>query len=145
MTTVVRRNQNYGWLPFLFNDFLKDDWRVGSNSTMPAVNVKETDNAFFVEVAAVGVTKEDFTINISEDNELVIMMEKKNESTEEDKNVRYLRREFSYSKFQKAMVLPENVNKEKIEAKVENGVLVVSLPKLSENEIQKKQRTISIN
>ena len=145
MTTVVRRNQNYGWLPFLFNDFLKDDWRVGSSSTMPAVNVKETDNAFFVEIAAAGVTKDDFTVNIGENNELVIMMEKKNESTEEDKDVRYLRREFSCSKFQKAMVLPENINKEKIEAKVENGVLVVSLPKLSENEIQKKQRMIAVN
>ena len=145
MTTLVRRNQNYGWLPFLFNDFLKDELKVGVSSIMPAVNVKETENAFFVEVAATGVSKDDFIINIGDDNELVITMKKKNESTEEDKNVRYLRREFSYSKFQKSMVLPDNVNKEKIEAKVENGVLIINLPKLSENEIQKKQRMITVN
>jgi HSP20 family protein len=147
MTTLVRRNQNQGWLPLFFNDFFKDDWKVGTgvNNTVPAINVQETDEAFRVEVAAAGMTKDDFNVGIDEDNNLVITVEKKNESKEENKDTRYLRREFSYSKFRQTMVLPENVNRDKINAKVENGILYIHLPKLSENEIQKKQRLIEIN
>ncbi|MDR1813764.1 MAG: Hsp20/alpha crystallin family protein [Tannerella sp.] len=145
MTTLVRRNQNHNWLPLFFNDFFKDDWKGGTSSTVPAINVKEGEDAFYVEVAAAGMTKDDFTVNIDEDNDLVITLEKKSENSDENKDLRYLRREFSYSKFQQTMVLPENVNKEKIEAKVENGVLTVNLPKYSEKEIQKNQRSIAIN
>jgi len=142
--TLVRRNQNQ-WLPLFFNDFFKDDWKVGTRSNVPAINVKESDKAFFVEVAAAGMTKDDFTVELNAEDDLVITVEKKNENNEEDKETRYLRREFSYSKFQQTMVLPENVDKDKIEAKVENGVLRVSLPKLSEQEIQKSQRSIAVS
>ncbi|MDR1724248.1 MAG: Hsp20/alpha crystallin family protein [Tannerella sp.] len=142
--TLVRRNQNQ-WLPLFFNDFFKDDWKVGTRSNIPAINVKESDKAFFVEVAAAGMTKDDFTVELNAEDDLVITVEKKNENNEEDKETRYLRREFSYSKFQQTMVLPENVDKDKIEAKVENGVLRVSLPKLSEQEIQKSQRSIAVS
>jgi len=147
MTTLARRNQNQGWLPLFFNDFFKDDWRTGVNSTstLPAINIKETDKAYCVEVAAAGLTKDDFVVNIDEDNDLVITMEKKSENKEEDKDARYLRREFSYSKFRRTMVLPDGVDKEKIEAKVTNGVLIINIPKLSEKEIQKKQRVIAID
>ena len=144
MTTVTRRNQNQGWLPLFFNDFFKDDWKAGTSATVPAINVKETEQAYTVEVAAAGMTKDDFTVNIDDDNDLVIVLEKKSEIKDEDKDVRYLRREFSYTKFQQTMVLPDNVNKEKIEAKVEHGVLSVRLPKLSEKDILKRQRSISI-
>ena len=145
MTTLVRKNQNQGWLPLFFNDFFKDDRVVGASSTIPAVNVKETKNAYLVEVAAAGMTKDDFVVNIDEENDLVIAMEKKVEANEADNEARYLRREFSYTKFQRTMVLPDNVNKEKIEAKVENGVLIVNLPKFSEGEIQKNQRMIAVS
>ena len=145
MTTLVRKNQNQGWLPLFFNDFFKDDWKVGTSSTVPAINVKETETAYCVEVAAAGMTKNDFIVNIDEDNDLVITMEKKNESKEGESGTRYLRREFSYSKFRQTMVLPDNVNKENIVARVEDGVLTVNLPKLSEKEIQKKQRVIAVN
>ena len=80
----------------------------------PAINVIESDKDYKVEVAAPGMTKEDFNIHISESNELVISMEKKNETKEDDHhNRRYLRREFSYSKFEQALILPEDVVKEK--------------------------------
>ena len=84
---------------------------VKANATAPAINVIENEKDYKVEVAAPGMTKEDFNIHLGEDNELVITMEKKNETKEEDKeNKKYLRREFSYSKFQQAFVLPEDVD-----------------------------------
>jgi HSP20 family protein len=143
MTALIRRQQN-NWLPFSLNDFFKDDWKLGTNSNVPAINVKETDSAYTVEVAAAGFTKDDFNVSLDDDNDLLITVEKKNEVKEED-NVRYLRRGFSYSKFQHAMILPEDVNRDKIDAKVEHGVLYVILPKLTESEIIKKQRQIAIN
>ena len=144
MTTLMNRNQNQGWLPLFFNDFFKDDWKAGTSQAVPAINVKEAEQAFTVEVAAAGMTKDDFLVRLDDDNDLVISMEKKNESTDENKEARYLRREFTYSKFSRTLVLPENVNKEKIEAKVEHGVLTIHLPKLTEKDIQKKQRSIAV-
>ena len=144
MTTLMRRNQNQGWFPLFFNDFFKDDRVVGTNTNVPAINVKEAEDAFIVEVAAAGMTKDDFTVHIDDDNDLVITMEKKNENETENKAERYLRREFTYSKFRQTMVLPDSINKEKIEAKVEHGVLTVQLPKLTEKDIQKKQRSIAV-
>lgn len=138
----VRRTQN--WLPSIFNDFFDNEWMAKANATAPAINVIETQNGYKVEVAAPGMTKEDFNIRIDEDNNLVISMEKKTENKDEKKEGRYLRREFSYTKFQQTMILPDNVDKEKIAAQVENGVLAIELPKLSEEEIKKPERTIEI-
>ena len=145
MATLMRRDQNQGWFPLFFNDFFKDDWKVGTSTNVPAINVKESEEAFIVEVAAAGMTKDDFSVLINDENDLVITMEKKNENETENKAERYLRREFTYSKFRQTMVLPESINKEKIEAKVEHGVLTVQLPKLTEKDIQKKQRAISVS
>ena len=110
----VRRTQN--WLPSIFNDFFDNDWMVKANATAPAINVFETEKEYKVELAAPGMTKEDFNVRIDEENNLVITMEKKTENKEEKKEGRYLRREFSYSKFQQTMILPDNVDKEKISA-----------------------------
>ena len=99
----VRRTQN--WLPSIFNDFFDNDWMVKANATAPAINVFETEKEYKVELAAPGMTKEDFNVHIDEENNLVISMEKKTENKEEKKEGRYLRREFSYSKFQQTMIL----------------------------------------
>src|SRR5574344_1269549 len=138
----VRRTQS--WLPSIFNDFFDNDWMEKANSTAPAINVYETDKNYTVELAAPGMTKDDFKVNVDSDDNLVISMEKKENNDEKDKKGRYLRREFSYSKFEQCMVLPDNVNKDKISAKVENGVLKVELPKMGEEEIKKNQRLISV-
>ena len=105
-----------------------------SNTTAPAINVIENDEDYKIEVAAPGMTKEDFNIHLADDNLLVITMEKKNDLKEEDKKRKYLRREFSYSKFEQSMVLPEDVEKDKISASVNDGVLIIDLPKLAKGE-----------
>ena len=138
----VRRTQN--WLPSIFNDFFDNDWMVKANATAPAINVFETEKEYKVELAAPGMTKEDFNVHIDEENNLVISMEKKTENKEEKKEGRYLRRECSYSKFQQTMILPDDVDKEKISAQVENGVLNIDLPKFSEQEKEKAKRFIDV-
>nr|WP_302831186.1 Hsp20/alpha crystallin family protein [uncultured Bacteroides sp.] len=138
-----RRSQN--WLPSIFNDFFDNEWMVKANATAPAINVFETEKEYKVELAAPGMTKEDFNVHIDEENNLVISMEKKTENKEEGKKEgRYLRREFSYSKFQQTMILPDDVDKDKISASVENGVLNVNLPKYTEQEKEKTKKFIDV-
>lgn len=139
----VRRN-NQTWLPSIFNDFFDNEWMEKANATAPAINVSEREREYKVEVAAPGMTKEDFNIHIDEDNNLVISMEKKTDNKEEKKDRKYLRREFSYSKFEQTMILPDDVDKEKIGAAVENGVLDITLPKLSKENLPKLTRDIEI-
>ncbi len=142
----TKRNYNQEWLPSIFNEFFDNDWMAKANATAPAINVIESDKDYKVEVAAPGMTKDDFNIHLSEDNELVITMEKKNETKEEDKeNKKYLRREFSYSKFQQSLVLPDDVEKDKIGAAVNNGVLTIDLPKRQPEEKAKVNRSIEIH
>lgn len=129
MSALVRRNQE--WLPSIFNDFFDNDWMEKANATEPAINVVEHENDYTIEVAAPGMTKENFNVQIDDDGNLVINMENKNDKKDEKKG-RYLRREFSYSKFQQAMILPDDVDRSKISAKVDNGVLEVELPKIPE-------------
>ena len=118
---------------------------VKANATAPAINVIENDKDYRVEVAAPGMTKEDFDIHLGEGNELVIAMEKKNEGGEKDKEgKKYLRREFSYTKFQQAFDLPDNVDVEKINASMNNGVLTIELPKVATEEKNKACRAIEI-
>ena len=140
----IRRN-NQSWLPSIFNDFFDNDWMERANATAPAINVIENDKEYKVELAAPGLTKEDFDVHIDEDNNLVISMEKKNEKKDENKNGRYLRREFSYTKFQQTLILPDDVDKEKITANVANGVLTIELPKYSQEEKAKINRVIEIH
>lgn len=130
--TLIRRNQN--WLPGFFNDFIDNNWIERVNSTLSAVNVMETENEYKVELAAPGLTKDDFNVHVDEDNNLVVNVEKKTEDSEKAKDGRYLRREFSYSKFQRTLVLPDDVDKDNISAKVENGVLNIDLPKIKKEE-----------
>ena len=138
----IRKNQN--WLPSIFNDFFDNDWMEKANSTAPAINVIESEKDYKIELAAPGMTKEDFNVRIDDDNCPAGSMEKKNENKDEKHNGRYLRREFSYSKFQQTMILPDDVDKEKISAKVEHGVLTVDVPKKAPVETAKLQRNIEI-
>ena len=131
------------WLPEVFNDFFNTDFMPKANATAPAINVKESDKGYTVELAAPGMTKEDFNVHINDEGNLIIKMESKHEKNEEDKSTRYLRREFSYSRYEQTLILPDDVEKEQISAKVENGVLTVELPKLVQQQV-KVSRQIEI-
>ena len=140
----TRKYYNQNWLPSIFNDFFDNNWMEKANATAPAINVVESDKDYKVEVAVPGMTKEDFNIHLGDENELVISMEKKVEN-EDKENKKYLRREFSYTKFQQSLYLPDNVDKEKITANVANGVLTIELPKYSHEEKAKINRVIEIH
>lgn len=135
-------NNDQNWLPNFFNDFFDNDWMMKTNATAPAINVVESDKDYKVEVAAPGMKKEDFNIHLGDNNELVITMEQKNENKEEHK--KYLRREFAYSKFQQSFILPDDVEKEKISASVNDGILTIDLPKHTPEEKAKVNRVIEI-
>jgi len=132
------------WIPAVFNDLFYNDMMPKANCTAPAINVKESDKAYTVELAAPGMNKQDFNVHINDEGNLVVKMEHKEEHNEEEnKNVRYLRREFSYSKYEQTLILPDDVKKDAISAKVEDGVLTVELPKVVEEKV-KLSRQIEI-
>ena len=137
---VMRTNS---WIPSVFADLFDTEYMPKANCTAPAINVKESDKAYTVELAAPGMRKEDFNVHINNEGNLIIKMEQKQEHKDEEKNMRYLRREFSYSKFEQTLILPDDVKKEEIKARVENGVLTVELPKIVEEKV-KLSRQIDI-
>ena len=124
----ARRNQS--WLPSIFNDIFDDDimgYTPAKQFASPAVNIIENEKDYQIEVAAPGMSKEDFKVRLENDNELVISLEKKNEDKHEKKN--YLRREFSYASFKQAFIIPDEVEAEGIGAAMVDGVLKITLPK----------------
>ena len=140
---LIRRNQN--WLPSVFNDLFDNDWIERSNSiSAPAINVVERENEYCVEIAAPGMTKEDFNVHLDEDGNLVVSLEKKEENNENKEKGHYLRREFSYTQFRQVMILPDDVDRDKISAHVENGILTVELLKKSKEEPKNDVRKIEI-
>ena len=122
------------WFPTVFEDFLNNDFMPRANTTAPAVNVKEDATAYTMEIAAPGIKKEFCRVNINDDNTLRVAIENKMEHKEEDKKNRYLRREFSYSNYEQSYTLPDDVQRENISAKVEDGILTIVLPKVKIEE-----------
>ena len=109
----ARRNQY--WLPSIFNDIFDDDfmgYTPAKQFASPAVNIIENEKDFQIEVAAPGMSKEDFKVRLENDNELVISLEKKNEDKHEKKN--YLRREFSYASYKQAFIIPDEVEASRV-------------------------------
>ena len=122
---MYRRNS---WFPTVFDEFLNSDLMNTVSTTAPSVNVKETEKAYIVELAAPGVKKDYCRVHIDEDHNLCVAIENKFEHKEEDKHSHYLRREFS--NYEQKYSLPDDVNEEEINAKVEDGILTIELPKL---------------
>ena len=132
------------WFPTVFDDFFNSDWMPKMKATAPAVNVKEDAKAYTMEVAVPGIKKEFCRVNINADGNLDIAIENKMEHKEEDKKQHYLRREFSYSNYQQTYVLPDDIVKDNIAAKVDDGVLTITMPKVTKDDVKKIQRQIDI-
>lgn len=141
--SLIKQNEA-NWLPSVFDDMFKADWLGGTTNvnsigtSIPAVNIQESDDNFMVAVAAPGKTKEDFTIELNNDV-LTISSEEKKESETREKNGRFTRKEFNYSNFKRAFSLPETVDSGKISASYNNGVLEIMLPKKEEAKVQPKR------
>ena len=150
MTLLKRNGNSLNPLPTLFDDFFNRDlfnWGntnfSDTNTTIPAVNIKETAEAYEVEVAAPGMTKNDFKVEL-DGNSLIISSERTNRSPD-DEGERYARKEFSYQSFQRTFTLQKDVvDIEKIQAKYENGLLRLLIPKKEEAR-QKPPRLIQIS
>jgi len=141
---LVRRNQN--WLPDVFNDFFDVLPMPKTCTTAPAINVIEKEDEYDVEIAAPGMTRDDFKVTLDEEDNLVVDVEKKLENkTQDEKNGgHYLRREFSYTTFHQHLLLPDDVDREHIAATVQHGVLTVTLPKVKPEQTKRESKVIDI-
>ncbi len=140
MLPVMFKNS---WFPTVFEDFLNNDFMPRANTTAPAVNVRMDEKSYTMEVAAPGIKKEFCRVSINDEGNLSVAIENKVEHKEEEKKHHYLRREFSYTNYEQTYTLPEDVDKENIAAKVENGILTVTLPRVQQQP-HKLSRTINI-
>lgn len=167
---MLPTKKGQSWLPSIFNDVLDSEWLAKVKEASPAVNIMECDKRYRVEIATPGLTKDDFILEIKNENQLEITMQKKSVkkseeetpigykqdnvevkdeskpeeektepmgcncnwehvSKEDHKHGKYLRKEFSYSHYRQTLILPDNVDKTKINAKQENGILTILIPK----------------
>ena len=135
---VTRRNQDF--MPTLFNELM--NWNDTTYST-PRMNIMETKDNYKLELCIPGLTKEDVKLSIDAEGNLVVEMvkETKNEKKEE---MRYLRHEFSVEHFRQTVMLPDDIHKEQISAKVENGILDIVIPKVTVEEKKQAIQTIEI-
>ena len=135
--------KNNDWFPTVFDDFFNNGFMTRANSTAPAVNVKESDKEYTMELAAPGIKKEYCRVGINDEGFLTVAIENKQEHKHEDKNHHYLRREFSYSNYEQNYTLPDDVEKDNISAKVEDGILTITMPKTAPKEKVTKSIEIS--
>jgi len=144
MKTLVRTNGSlFPAIPSLLNDFFADDWLNSSlanwkstGATLPAVNVRETNDDFRIEVAAPGMKRDDFKVEL-DNNVLTISSEREDSREEKGNDGNFTRREFSYQSFQRSFTLPENqVEGDKIAARYVDGILQITVPKKEEAKVK---------
>lgn len=138
---ITRRS----YKPLTLSDFFNEDFFPTFNrnaGNLPAVNIREDEKAFYLELAVPGMNKKDFRIEVKDDV-LTISSEQKEEKQEESEG--YRRKEFSYRSFCRSFYLPEDVNSEKIGAAYKDGILNVEIPKLEEEKKKERIREISIS
>ena len=145
----AKRFYGQNFMPDFFNDFFGNMSLDGSSTKSPAINVLEDDLEYKLELAAPGMTKDDFKVHLNNDGNLVIESEKKCECKDEckekdEKKRKYIRKEFSYMKMHQTLILPENTDKEGIRATVENGVLKIDIPKLQKPKVEEEKRMIEV-
>jgi len=133
-----------GYKPLTLSDFFNEDFfpMNRNTSSLPSVNIREDEKAFYLELAVPGMDKKDLRIEVKDDV-LTVSSEHKEERDEDLEG--YRRREFSYSSFCRSFYLPEDVNGEKIGASYKDGILNVEIPKLEEEKKKEKIRSVSIS
>ena len=138
---VTRRNQDF--MPTLFNELM--NWNDTTYST-PRMNIMETKDNYKLELCIPGLTKEDVKLSIDAEGNLVVEMvkENKSEKKENKEEMRYLRHEFSVEHFRQTVMLPDDIHKEQISAKVENGILDIVIPKVTIEEKKQAIQTIEV-
>jgi len=138
---VTRRNQDF--MPTLFNELM--NWNDTTYST-PRMNIMETKDNYKLELCIPGLTKEDVKLSIDAEGNLVVEMvkENKSEKKENKEEMRYLRHEFSVEHFRQTVMLPDDIHKDQISAKVENGILDIVIPKVTVEEKKQAMQTIEV-
>ena len=136
---VTRRNQDF--MPTLFNELM--NWNDTTYST-PRMNIMETKDNYKLELCIPGLTKEDVKLSIDAEGNLVVEMVKETKNEKKNEEMRYLRHEFSVEHFRQTVMLPEDIHKEQISAKVENGILDIVIPKVTVEEKKQAIQTIEI-
>lgn len=135
--TLVRKN-TAPYFPAVLDELLNTDWLGGRTqnlaATNPAVNIIEKDTTFTLEVAAPGIKKEDFNIELN--NDLLTISVSRDRSEQDKDEIKYTRREFSFTSFKRSFTLPESINTAEISASYEDGILSVGLPKREEAQVQ---------
>jgi len=130
MNTITRNN----WFPTMMNDFFFNDFmpKTQSQYSTPKMNITETNGSFEIELAAPGLTKDDFSIHLTDNNTLELKMEKKQSNEEKKDDKSYLRKEFSYQSYAQTFTLPDTVASDAIKATMADGILTITLPKKEE-------------
>ena len=136
---VTRRNQDF--MPTLFNELM--NWNDTNYST-PRMNIMETKDNYKLELCIPGLTKDDVKLSIDTEGNLVVEMTKETKNEKKNEEMRYLRHEFSVEHFRQTVMLPEDIHKEQISAKVENGILDIVIPKVTVEEKKQTVQTIEI-
>ena len=136
---------NRSFVPAYWDDFFNDSFfnhlnSRSSNGTSPAVNVSEDEKGYTIEVAAPGISRKEFNLELEND---VLTISTEHKESKEEKKKNFLRREFNYQTFKRSFQLPETINQEAIKATHDAGVLTLTLPK-KEEEIQKAPRQIEV-
>jgi HSP20 family protein len=147
--SLLRKNEDHPVWPNFFNDFFNRNWNdwtnrnfSETNTTLPSVNIKERENDYEVEMAAPGLGKEDFKIEL--DHEILTISSEKKTENETKKGQLFTRKEFSYQSFTRSFTLPDTADNDRISAIYDNGILKVLIPKREESKAR-AARTIDIN
>lgn len=142
---MLMYQRNQGLMPSILNELMSmSNYSSAAQGTMPKTNVTESEADYQVELCVPGLAKEDLSLSVDSENNLVVEMAKQEESKEAENERRYLRKEFGRLKFKQVFSLPENVKKEGISAKVSNGILTIVLPKFTDQEKQDLMQKIVV-
>lgn len=126
---MLPHRKSLSWIPSILGEFIGNDY-VSRHVERPPINIIDTEKSYMIEIAAPGVAKEEFEIDLVGDNQLKIKIENRHCSSKEPvEGQKYLRKEFCCYEFEQTMILPENVDKESITARKDDGILKIEIPK----------------